>query len=37
MNKQKCDKLTSTHTLWLGVGIEQKEEVVKGRDVTQQL
>lgn len=35
MNTQKCDKLTSTHTLWLGVCIEQIEEVVKGKMGTQ--
>jgi hypothetical protein len=35
MNIQKCDKLTSTHTLWLGVCIEQIQEVVNGKDGTE--
>lgn len=35
MNTQKCDKLTSTHTLWLGVCIEQIQEVMKGKEGTQ--
>lgn len=35
MTTQKCDKLTSTHTLWMGMCIEPIQEVAKCKEGTQ--